>query len=64
MRTKRMRNRMLGLMFTAMTMMTIGISSSYNGFVEAKSTCIESNGIITKENLELLAVNWSISCEQ
>ncbi|MBB6450999.1 hypothetical protein HNR44_002989 [Geomicrobium halophilum] len=66
MRPKRIRNVLIGLIFavTAMAMMTISIALSYNGFIEAKSACVESNGTITEENVDVLALNWSVSCEQ
>ncbi|QQK80156.1 hypothetical protein HUG20_09830 [Salicibibacter cibi] len=64
MRTKRIRNWMIGLMLMVMAIITISITSSYNGFTAAKSTCGESNGTITEENLDLLALNWSLSCEK
>lgn len=62
MKTKRLRNWIIGLM--VMAMLTIGIASSYSGFVEAKNTCVKSNGTITEKNLDLLAFNWSVSCER
>ncbi|SDJ32626.1 hypothetical protein [Natribacillus halophilus] len=64
MRSKRIRNVLIGLIFTVTAMMTISIALSYNGFIEAKSACVESNGTITEENVDVLALNWSVSCEQ
>lgn len=64
MRTKRIRNWTIGLMFMVMATMTISIASSYNSFIEAKSSCVESNGTITEENFDLLALYWSLSCEK
>ena len=64
MRSKRIRNVIIGLILTVTGMMTISIALSYNGFIEAKSACVESNGTITEENVDVLALNWSVSCEQ
>ncbi|AXF56077.1 hypothetical protein [Salicibibacter kimchii] len=64
MRSKRIRNVIIGLILTVTAMVTISIALSYNGFIEAKSACVENNGTITEENVDLLALNWSVSCEQ
>ncbi|AXF56039.1 hypothetical protein [Salicibibacter kimchii] len=64
MRSERIRNLIIWLLFTVTPMMTISIALSYNGFIEAKSACVESSGTITEENVDVLALNWSVSCEQ
>ena len=59
---KRLRNWIIGL--TIMIMLIIGVASSYSGFTKAKSACIKNNGTITEESIDLLAFNWSVSCER
>ncbi|SFE30667.1 hypothetical protein SAMN05216238_11284 [Lentibacillus persicus] len=62
MKTKRLRNWLIGLM--VLVVLTLSIAFSYSGFAEAKNTCVENNGTIAKQNLDLLAFNWSISCDK
>ncbi|WP_347550035.1 hypothetical protein ABFG93_00490 [Pseudalkalibacillus hwajinpoensis] len=62
MKMKRLRNWIIGLM--VLVMLAIGVASSYNGFAKAKNACVGNNRTITEENLDLLAINWSVSCEK
>lgn len=62
MKYKKMRNLVIVLMFSFVV--AIGIIFSYNGYVNAKNACDQTDGVISEESAGFLYMNWSISCEK
>ncbi|MFC2946941.1 hypothetical protein [Virgibacillus sediminis] len=60
MKTERLRNWLIGLI--VMVMLTIGIGLNYNGFVQAKNSCVNNNGTIIEQDFGLFSFN--LSCEK
>ncbi|GGF23748.1 hypothetical protein GCM10010954_23250 [Halobacillus andaensis] len=55
--------KFLIMIIMSAAILCIASAYSYMSVEDAKSECSENNGTVTEENVDFLAVNWSISCE-
>ncbi|MCP3027113.1 hypothetical protein [Halobacillus sp. A5] len=56
-----------GAGWAAGVLLTVGITGSvisYQGYAEAKSDCGKNDGTVTEDNIDVLAMNWTVSCEK
>lgn len=64
MKNKWIKQWLMGILAVFMLTFTAGAVSSYSGYTDAKQACVDNEGTVQEDSIDMLAFHWSVSCEK